>query len=689
MKKPINTIKGYISGLIILIMIPVLITSCKKDYSNGQTPVDNTKHMKDLVVSSSFSWNTDHNVTFDIYAKDNQNGPISKVRFDVYTKQPTDGGELLFSGITGDDGLFHFIRPIPGSLKQVTVTTKFLGIGRYRTLDVSGDNAVCIFGGKFPDPVRTKASMGFTPVPGMPRVYYMGTFDGSGVPNYFEPVNDVIPASLLSDINASLPEGVSVPVHHPEYLTNTAPTQLVLQELCDVYVTFVSEGAGFRNCIGFYTFNTGTPPANASQIDSIKIVFPNASSSGSGGGLHAGNKVKIGRFPAGKTIGWVVFSDGWNGSNVTAGRWTVYSTNSLNPESSASEQRHIVLLRNPSLHNILFGVEDWRRDDHGSCDNDFNDVVLNLVSNPVEAVDQTDYPPMTPSSPDADGDGVPDNLDDYPHDASKAFNNYYPSATGLGTLAFEDLWPQKGDYDMNDLVVNYRFNQITNSSNKVAEITAKLIPIAQGAGLQNGFAIQIGTAAANVISVSGHDLRHSLFTMSGNGTESGQTKAVVPVFDNAYDQLPYPGSGIGTNTTIGVVYVTPPELNLDIVMKSGGVSILETGTPPYNPFIVVNQVRGLEVHLPDKAPTDKADNNYFGTADDNSIPSSGRYYKSSTNLPWAINIGSQFAYPSEKSEITQAYLKFAGWAESSGALNADWYSNTGSGYRNNALIYTH
>ncbi len=687
--KPIKSIitRGTIL-LIIVLMISGLFSSCMKNNSGGQAPSDAPKHMNDLKVASGFSWNTDHDVTFDIYAKDNQDGPVSKVRFDVYTKDPAQGGELLFSGLTGDDGLFHFIRPIPGTLQQVTVTTKFLGIGRMHTVDVTGSNASCIFGGKFPNPGHVKSSMGYTPVPGMPKVYYMGSYDGDGVPNYLESINDVIPASLLSDINATLPEGVSVPAHHPEYLTNTAPTQLALLELCDVYVTFVSEGAGFRNCIGFYVYNTGTPPTSVSQIDSIKVVFPNASSSGSGGNMHAGNKVKIGRYPAGKTIGWVVFANGWNGSNVTAGNWTVYSTNSLNPETDVNLQRHIVLLRNPSLHNILFGVEDWRRDD-GGCDNDFNDVVLNLVSNPVEAVDQGNYPPMIPSNPDSDGDGVPDNLDDYPNDATRAFNNYYPSATTYGSVAFEDLWPGKGDYDMNDLVVNYRFNQITNSANKVAEITAKLIPVAQGASLENGFAFQIGTSPSNITSVSGYDLRHSLFTLAGNGTETGQSKSVIPVFDNAYDQLPYPGTGIGTNTTIGATYVTPPQINIDIIMKAGGVSILETGTPPYNPFIVVNQARGVEVHLPDNAPTDKADRSLFGTADDNSNLSTGRYYKTSNNLPWAINTGAVFAYPSEKSEITMAYLHFGDWAQSSGTLYPDWFTNTGSGYRNNALIYTH
>ena len=183
--KPIKSIitRGTIL-LIIVLMISGLFSSCMKNNSGGQAPSDAPKHMNDLKVASGFSWNTDHDVTFDIYAKDNQDGPVSKVRFDVYTKDPAQGGELLFSGLTGDDGLFHFIRPIPGTLQQVTVTTKFLGIGRMHTVDVTGSNASCIFGGKFPNPGHVKSSMGYTPVPGMPKVYYMGSYDGDGVPNY-------------------------------------------------------------------------------------------------------------------------------------------------------------------------------------------------------------------------------------------------------------------------------------------------------------------------------------------------------------------------------------------------------------------------------------------------------------------------------------------------------------------------
>lgn len=71
---------------------------------------------------------------------------------------------------------------------------------------------------------------------------------------------------------------------------------------------------------------------------------------------------------------------------------------------------------------------------------------------------------------DTDGDGIPDDDDDYPNDAAKAFDNYYPNPSSYASYAFEDLWPNMGDYDFNDLVIRFRINPITNANNKVVEL---------------------------------------------------------------------------------------------------------------------------------------------------------------------------------------------------------------------------
>ncbi len=60
--------------------------------------------------------------------------------------------------------------------------------------------------------------------------------------------------------------------------------------------------------------------------------------------------------------------------------------------------------------------------------------------------------------------------------------NHFP-ASGYGTPAFEDLWPSKGDYDFNDLVLDYHFEIITNTNNKVDRVKGTFIIKAFGAAL--------------------------------------------------------------------------------------------------------------------------------------------------------------------------------------------------------------
>lgn len=288
---------------------------------------------------------------------------------------------------------------------------------------------------------------------------------------------------------------------------------------------------------------------------------------------------------------------------------------------------------------------------------------------------------------DADGDGVPDNEDEYPNDPERAYNIFFPS-NGFGTLAFEDLWPAKGDYDFNDLVIDYRFKTVTNAQNQVVEIFNTLVTRAIGASLENGFGYQFPNQALDqtIIRVSGYALTENFISLGTNGLELGQSKPTIIAFDNAFSRLPHPGSGIGVNTEPGKPYVQPDTLRLTINFLAPRPAYAAVNVPNFNPFLIINKERGKEVHLPDYPPTDLANSSFFGMWDDNSQPSAGRYYKTAGNLPWAINIYERFDYPNEKVDIINAHLKFAEWATSSGVLFPDWFKNL-PGYRNNGNIY--
>ncbi len=272
-------------------------------------------------------------------------------------------------------------------------------------------------------------------------------------------------------------------------------------------------------------------------------------------------------------------------------------------------------------------------------------------------------------------------------DIIPAIENLYP-ATGFGTLAYEDLWPAQGDYDFNDAVIDYQFLVKTNNLNNVMEVQATFILRAFGAGYSNGFGFQFNsnTLTDAQLTATGSELFENLVTLKANGFEANQNKPTIIVYDNTYKLMKHPGSGIGVNTTVGAPFVQPDTIVINIQFPNNVFSYNDLNIANFNPFIIVNQDRGREVHLANMAPTALANNSFFGTVDDDSNLGSGSTYVNENNLPWAINIVESFDYPKEKVQVTDAYLRFAQWAISAGAQFTNWFEDQ-PGNRNTNNIY--
>lgn len=287
---------------------------------------------------------------------------------------------------------------------------------------------------------------------------------------------------------------------------------------------------------------------------------------------------------------------------------------------------------------------------------------------------------------DSDGDGIADTDDDYPNDPSRAFDNFFP-AEGFASLAFEDLWPNKGDYDFNDLVADYRFKLVTNASNYLTEVVASFVIRANGAGLQNGFGFQLpGNILSEDVVVTGYRLTESYIGLLVNGIEADQEMMTIIVFDNIREVLQSP-EGFGANVIPDQPFIEPVDFEVVIEIAPNKYKLTDLNIEDFNPFLIVNKVRGHEIHLPGYRPTSLADMSLFGMADDDSDFATERFYKTANNLPWAINIASPFDYTIEGSQITNGYLRFTEWAESGGDNYKDWYLDK-AGYRNNTHIYT-
>lgn len=305
------------------------------------------------------------------------------------------------------------------------------------------------------------------------------------------------------------------------------------------------------------------------------------------------------------------------------------------------------------------------------------------------------YKPISEKK-DADGDGIADDADAYPNDKFRSYKFTFPEK-GFGTLLFEDLWPNIGDYDFNDLVIDYSVSITADAEDNLVDIELILALRAWGSSFSNGFAIQLnGISPDKILEVTGYkNYNNSPFKLNNNGTEADIKDANIVLISDVTKALLYSGGTGGVNTNPLSPKVTPDTTIVKIkfmedgIAASGGKVNLKDfyGLDFLNPYIIVNQQRGHEIHMPNSVPTEKVDKSLFGKGADNSNFNSNNYYITKNNLPWvlAIDAGS-IPYATEKTDFTKAFPKFIDWAESNGELFNDWYEDK-LGYRNLENIF--
>ena len=655
------------------------LLACKKQVDEDVTNPNPTS-MAEMKVSDDFNYATSSQMDGVITVHDLDDNPMASVRIDILNDLPENGGSLISSGMTNAQGEYRPFGVLPLHLASAVVVCHAMGFPNIQEVAVANGSISLNFGGSgFKAENNTGKTGGVTQIsPAGGNCYYLSTYNSQGVPNNFLNPNDNIDQAFLSMVNNSLPEQAPVPIANPQYLANGNSTDVKVLQPSDIWVTFVHEGAGYRNALGYYVYNTSNPPTSANQIDSIYLLLPNASFAGSGGGLYSGNKLHLGTFGPNTSIGWVLFQNAWTGSAVNVNKQRFYSNPDFNPETTSALRQHNVQLFDNARDLILIGFEDLHR--QSGSDEDFNDLIFYVTANPITAVETINIPRTTETAADSDNDGVVDNSDDYPNDPTKAFNNY-----AYGSLAFEDMWPLRGDYDFNDLVVRYAINQMANGNGEIVQIDMDLEVRAVGAGFTNGLAFTFENINASAIgSVSGQHFSSG----SGSGAESGQTKHVICAFDDVYDFLNRP-IGASFNTLSFKPTEETDTIHLSITFNTPQLPT-NVGMAPFNAFIVPGgfvsgQIRD-EIHLPGYAPTALADTQRFGMQDDRTNANNGIYYKTDNNLPWGMNIAStEYDHVVEYTPILNAYLKFANWAQTSGGSFNDWYMNK-SGYRDETKI---
>jgi len=237
---------------------------------------------------------------------------------------------------------------------------------------------------------------------------------------------------LLDDMNAALPERQ---VANQEFLDLSYDPNIQLQNDSQIGVTFLLEGAGYKNSLGYFTFendtftgtsfsdfdtdgsgNVGIQELNSVSGISAGMIFENSSAQGSGGVLQAGDTVVLGGgsasldgngdfamtdgtvFDEGTNVGFFLIQNAYQAGTDTVKGWddssdplTFYSMDFLNPEnlptanldSFDSDARHVAMMTDASDEGLILGFEDLLRP-YG--DNDFNDSVFLIRTDPAEAL---------------------------------------------------------------------------------------------------------------------------------------------------------------------------------------------------------------------------------------------------------------------------------------------------------------
>lgn len=285
---------------------------------------------------------------------------------------------------------------------------------------------------------------------------------------------------------------------------------------------------------------------------------------------------------------------------------------------------------------------------------------------------------------DSDNDGVNDAMDAAPNDRNVAFESYAPARGIMNTIAFEDSWPNAGDYDFNDFIVDYNVRYLLNTAGKATGVVVSFELRAAGAGQRNAFGFSLPIAAGEVTSVTGRRINSGMFPSLPTGVEARQRRAVIIVTDDVNEELPRP-SGFLVNTQNAAPVVAPEMITIVVKFRTP-IAPSALGAAPFDPFLIVNRSRGREIHLADHAPTDLADVSLFGKGGDDSRPSTGRFYRNRNNLPSALVVPTNWEYPAETAQLTKGFLHFHEWATSGGTAFADWYTPT-QGYRASSQLY--
>lgn len=272
-----------------------------------------------------------------------------------------------------------------------------------------------------------------------------------------------------------------------------------------------------------------------------------------------------------------------------------------------------------------------------------------------------------------------------PEDAGKFVKesmHYYPSK-GWGTLLFEDMWPEKGDYDFNDFAAWYKIQLYTEGKNTEAILVSVRLN-ALGGTLPYQLCLQMDKLKAEEIDYvepySGSDepvQKTGTYKLETSGTD-------LAVFSFDWNGLKGSNGGQFYNTE-KAYELNEEDLNKNIVSfmvyLDEGKRTSNFSHESFNFFL--RKTDGTEIHLMGYKPTKSFETQYGKMESDYSnILSSDTYYRTNDGFVWGLKVPVGIAHAQETVDFLKAYKFFGEWVSSNGEKHENWYEEqSGKEYR--------
>ena len=477
-----------------------------------------------------------------------------------------------------------------------------------------------------------------------------------------------------------------------------APYDLYLTEASEVAVTVVGGNTCWNSTMGYYYYLDGQTPKSREELNII-MLFPNTQDGQStfidgkstspnryngNIALQAGDIVQLKYypniengddsgattvFPKGTRIGFIMKSNGWGMQKTTEDGKKYYNIYKGDLKNSDIGRQYNAWAASADGMSYSSDDEQQNKEDNGTYKFKNPEGQARTAKFAYQNAEGQQYAIV--SFEDACND---DDYDDFILALKPVgvFNEQpvpdQKETKVTGVYAFEDLWPMKGDYDMNDVVVDYSqvWNwytpDVVNENEKIVKETINLTTYQNYVELKSGLAVTIKNnvipTSVKMKTIKGADLKEANFT-----TEIEDDGSTVYLLTDDITR------------TLGTRYI--------IEFEYSGITPEQTSI--VKPFIYRNEGNERwEVHIPFEKPTSKMIMSYFGKENTNdfSVPAEGKYYVTEGNYPFAFFLSGVTVEPfkstllvrdNESLPINNLYSGFLEWSVSKGKRQKYWY----------------